>query len=87
MDKKYKIVMPEIKVMIPKLELLDNIVKYSSKKYTINNYDNKIQTSETYIDKTVSSVYKKDTDLILKRSTPFRKYTNTLEKCMNLKIK
>ena len=87
MDKKYKIVMPEIKVMIPKLELLDNIVKYSSKKYTINNYDNKIQTSETYIDKKVDSLYNKDTELILKRSTPFRKYTNTLEKCMNLKIK
>ncbi len=30
--------MPTIKVMIPKLELLDNIVKCSSKKYTINNY-------------------------------------------------
>ena len=28
-----------------------------------------------------------DTKLVLKRSKPFRKYTNTLEKCMNLKIK
>ena len=82
--------MPEIKVIIPKLELLDNVVKYSSNKYTINNYDNKLQTSETYqnhIDKDTSKPHKKDTDLVLKRSKPFRKYTNTLEKCMNLKIK
>ena len=96
MDKTYKIIMPEIKVITPKLELLDNVTNYSSNKYTINNYKD---TDTLHIHHNITSKdntnvndanylkSKSKSNLILKRSKPFRKYTNTLEKCMNLKIK
>ena len=75
--------MPEIKVITPKLELLDNVKSYSSNKYIINDYKEPSQEKN-------SNIFNKkidNNDLILKRSKPFRKYTNTLEKCMNLTIK
>ena len=94
LDKTYKIVMPNINIITPKLELLDNIKSYSSNKFIINNNSNKntvnktIYKQESKQDSKISkSLSNNDNTLVLKRSTPFRKYNNTLEKCMNLKIK
>ena len=88
MDKTYKIVMPELKIIIPKLELMENIKSYSSNKYTINNYNDSNRYNNNNVEhSSTDNSHTDDTKLVLKRSTPFRKYTNTLEKCMNLKIK
>ena len=87
MDKTYKIIMPELKIIIPKLELMENIKSYSSNKYTVNNYNDSNRNNNTVEHNSTTHSHTDDTTLVLKRSTPFRKYTNTLEKCMNLKIK
>ena len=82
----YKIAMPNMKIIKTTVEQSNAQRSYSSDKYIINKNDlhttNSINTNleQSYIN-TLSPK-----DLILKRSKPFRKYKNTLEKCMNLKL-
>ena len=78
----YNITMPKMKSIIPKINQSGLHKCYSSKKYSINTNDNdKTVNTESLSLHTVES-----SELILKRSKPFRKYKTTLEECMNLKM-
>lgn len=76
----YTISMPNMKSIIPRIEQSYVQTSYSSNRYAINDEMTDIYTVPNNIIEPASDT------LILKRSKPFRKYENTLEKCMNLKL-
>ena len=85
----YTLHMPSLKSIIPIIRQSSLHTSYSSNTHVINT--NSIHNNDTYnyssvdIGEEQQPNIKEDT-LVLKRSKPFRKYTNTLEKCMNLKL-
>jgi hypothetical protein len=80
--KLYNIIMPKMKSIIPSINQSSLHNSYSSKKYSINTNNNiDIVNKESIL-----LPIKESSELILKRSKPFRKYKTTLEECMNLKL-
>ena len=74
--------MPKMKSIIPSINQSSLHNSYSSKKYSINTNNNiDIVNKESIL-----LPIKESSELILKRSKPFRKYKTTLEECMNLKL-
>ena len=82
----YNIDMPKIKSIIPTISQSNIHSSYSSDNYKINSDNNNtdlIQNKGNYVKEENNN---DNNNLVLKRSKPFRKYNNTLEKCMNLKL-
>ena len=77
--------MPKMKSIIPSINQSSLHNSYSSKKYSINtnNTNNNIDIVNK---ESILLPIKDSSELILKRSKPFRKYKTTLEECMNLKL-
>ena len=82
----YKVAMPNMKSIKMTVEQANVQKSYSSDKYIINKNDlYTTNLTNTNLEQSYNNALSPK-DLILKRSKPFRKYKNTLEKCMNLKL-
>jgi len=80
----YQVNMPKLKSIIPTIGQSNIHPSYSSNNYKINS--DSTHTTEQLSDKTIQQINQNKDTLVLKRSKPFRKYNNTLEKCMNLTL-
>ena len=82
----YNVTLPKMKSIIPTISHSSIHTSYSSDKYMINEDEEKTFSNNEPNIEVVDTSVKNDTTLVLKRSKPFRKYDNTLEKCMNLTL-
>ena len=82
----YNVTLPKMKSIIPTISHSSIHTSYSSNKFSINQDKQEIFPNDEINVEVVDTSVKKENTLVLKRSKPFRKYDNTLEKCMNLTL-